>query len=178
MTRWENRHVPGNAYFVTTRINHYEPIFKNRNYCRIIINSLSFYKNKFDYRLIAYVIMPDHIHLIIYPPEKTSICSIMRDFKKFTSKQIIKKLKEEKKVSQLRLFASYADSLHQYSVWRNEFRSLHIYSKKVLRIKVNYIHKNPVKRGLVKYQEDYLYSSYRNYYLGDNSIIDVDFQVF
>ena len=58
--------------------------------------------------------------------------------------------------------------------WAEGNRPVAAYSEKVLKIKLDYIHNNPVKRGLVNSIEDYPYSSFRNYHFDDDSLIVVD----
>lgn len=61
-----------------------------------------------------------------------------------------------------------------YRLWKDRFDYLMIITEKTLKIKIDYIHNNPVKAGLVENFTDWKYSSARNYYLGDNSVINID----
>ena len=94
--------------------------------------------------------------------------------KRYTSKQILTQLKKDKKSHLMELFTIVNPKKEKHMVWEEGFRGLGIHSQRVFNIKMNYIHNNPVKRGLAKKPEDYLYSSYRNYYCNDNSIIELD----
>lgn len=62
----------------------------------------------------------------------------------------------------------------EHKVWQDSFWEQTIYTERFLKQKLNYIHLNPVRAGLVQSAEEYLYSSYRNYYLSDNQLIDID----
>ncbi|HEX9912198.1 MAG TPA: hypothetical protein VGB01_03010 [candidate division Zixibacteria bacterium] len=62
----------------------------------------------------------------------------------------------------------------EYQIWQIGYDDLGVYSPKILRTKIDYIHNNPGKEGLVEKPEDYRYSSARNYILNDHSIIKVD----
>jgi hypothetical protein len=68
----------------------------------------------------------------------------------------------------------------QYQLWQERFDDLAIYSSKIAKVKINYIHDNLVRKGIVERPEEYLYSSARNYILDDHSIIEVatDFLLF
>jgi len=62
----------------------------------------------------------------------------------------------------------------EYKVWQDSFWEQSIYTEKFLKQKLDYIHLNPVRAGIVEAAEDYPYSSYRNYYLNDNQLMEID----
>lgn len=94
---------------------------------------------------------------------------IIRDFKTFTSKQIIKIIKEEpesRREWMLNYFKEACENLkrnQKYKVWQTGFHAEEISTQKFLEQKLDYIHNNPVKERIVELPEDYLYSSARNY---------------
>ena len=69
----------------------------SEGYYKIIINTLKYLLSEYKAKLFAYVIMPSHIHLVLYVPEGESIIDLMRDFKKYTSIEIRKLAQKEKK---------------------------------------------------------------------------------
>jgi hypothetical protein len=85
-------------------------------------------------------------------------------------------MEREKRIGWLKLFKlkSPKKKNWEYQIWEDGYDDLGVYSAKVLRTKIDYIHNNPVRKGLVKRPEDYLYSSARNYILNDHSVIKVD----
>lgn len=177
-----NRQLTNNqafAFFVTTTLSGFTELFDKDEYAQIIVRNLNFYRAKFEFKLLAYVIMPQHLHLIILPVSIGNISEIMRDLKKYTAREIIQLLEEERKFDTLSIFRRMSQSYHprenrQYQIWEDRFDDLALYSDEILKIKLNYIHNNPVKKGLVGNPSDYLYSSARNYSSGDHSIIRVD----
>jgi hypothetical protein len=106
--------------------------------------------------------------------DKGELSKITEEFKRYTSKQILARLSDDNEDGLLKLFTVINPKKEKHMLWEEGFRSLGIYSERVLNIKMNYIHNNPVKRGLVERPEDYLYSSARNYFCGDHSIIQLD----
>jgi len=167
------------AYFITTTLSGFVELFSQDEYAQILIRNLNFYREKFEFKLLAYVIMPHHLHLIILPGSKGNISEIIRDFKKYTAKEIIQLLEEERQFDILGIFHETAQRYHpketrKYQVWEDRFDDLALYSDKIFRTKLDYIHNNPVKEGLVNSSSDYLYSSARNYNSGDHSVIRVD----
>lgn len=169
----------GFAYFITTTLSVPVELFKGDKYAQILIRDLGFYGAKLKFRLLAYVIMPHHLHLIILPSPKGNISDIMRDFKKHTARQIIQRLEDEKQLDILDVFHEAAQRHHpkenrRYQVWEDRFDDVALYSAEILRTKLDYIHNNPVKGGLVNSPSDYAYSSARNYDSGDHSVIRID----
>ena len=174
MGRWKNISLEGYAYFVTTKIRDYIKVFETEPYFQIIIENLNFYRSKFGFKLWAYVIMPEHIHFMIHLADTSNLSKIMEEFKRYTSKRILAELQKDNRTDLLRLFTIDNPRKEKHMVWEEGFRGLGVRSEKVFNIKMNYIHNNPVKRGLVENPEDYVYSSYRNYFCEDDSIIKLD----
>jgi REP element-mobilizing transposase RayT len=172
------KYFEGNAYFITTSINKFVKIFRQRKYIDIILKNINFYRRKYDFKLIGYVIMPDHIHLLIYPDQNRikEFSNILEDFKKFTSRKLRTEMEKDKKTAWLRFFRLDETKRRnwKYHIWQQGYDDLGVYNPKVVRTKLNYIHNNPVRKGLVEKPEDYLYSSARNYILDDQSIIRVN----
>lgn len=156
------------AYFLTMTVVEWVDIFSRKSYRDIIIDSLKYCQKNKGLVIFAYVIMSNHIHLLINA-EKENLSDIIRDFKKFTSKKIIKVIQtepESRRKWMLNLF-SFEASKHSrnenFQFWIQENHPVEIFSQKFIVEKVNYIHNNPVKAGIVEKPEDYLYSSARNY---------------
>jgi len=120
--------------------------------------------------------MPDHIHLLIWPQEEEAVTDFMRDFKRFTSGRITRQAKVEGKTELIKKFeeAGIETERAEYKVWQDSFWEQSIYTEKFLKQKLDYIHLNPVRAGIVEAAEDYPYSSYRNYYLNDNQLMEID----
>jgi len=166
----------GKVFYVTTSVVGLRPVFNQEKCYDILISSLKFLKKKYNFKLIAYVLMPNHIHLIIYFEEQPRISEVMRDFKKFTCFKIRKLWEIEKMTDVLDYLRKNAEKFsgQKFKLWDDRFDSLVVTNEKTLREKINYIHNNPLKKGLVENIEDWCYSSARNYFCSDNSLIEVD----
>ncbi len=124
--------------------------------------------------------MPDHFHLLIrpHPAETTSL--IVKELKEETAKRILKTLKENqdhawcrKTLDCLRLPSTVHDESN-YRLWQRRFYPFNVFSNKKYQEKLDYMHNNPVVRGLVKSPADWPWSSWRFYYLEDASILRMD----
>jgi REP element-mobilizing transposase RayT len=82
------------VYFVTFTVVEWVDIFTRSRYADIVLNSLKYCIEAKGLQLHAYVIMSNHVHLIISRNGQETLSNIVRDFKKFTTSQIIKSIKE------------------------------------------------------------------------------------
>ena len=102
--------------------------------------------------------MRNHIHLLMFLKDGKNLSPYMRDFKKFTSVKIRKQLETEERhslVEQLR----FTKGAQKLKVWQDQFDDFYITNPKSFLTKLNYIHNNPLKRGLARSSADYRYSS-------------------
>jgi REP element-mobilizing transposase RayT len=164
------------TYFLTFQIVGWVDIFTRKIYRDIVIESLNYCLQHKGLKLYAYVIMSNHIHLLIQS-ETANLSAFIRDFKNFTSRKILDEVDNgiESRRDWLKMVFAYHGKLktkQNYQVWTHENHAELIYSPQFIVQKVNYIHENPVRSGIVGCAEDYLYSSARNY-AGLSSEIEV-----
>ncbi|MBI5048637.1 MAG: transposase [Deltaproteobacteria bacterium] len=171
--RWNNSGYP---YFVTTTVVEHLNVFKNETHFNILCKSLAFCKIKFTCKLLAYCLMPNHIHLVLWPDRKTAISDFMRDFKKYTSVHIRKLLELQGEIIFLQKLRINAQGKKDqiFKLWQSRFDDLVLTDIKTLLTKINYIHENPVRKGLVSKAEDWFYSSASNYTADKPSAISID----
>ena len=114
----------------------------------------------------------NHVHLIIRAKEGYLLQDILRDFKKFTSKAIIKAIEENPVESRKEWLLKQFKTEKGYSFWRGDNKPIELWSNAVIDQKLNYIHQNPVEEGLVFRAEDYRYSSACDY-AGEDGMLDI-----
>jgi len=144
-------YVPDNMYFVTSVTENRKHIFSDKKNIKILLYAFNEYRYKYLYKIIAYVILPDHFHWLIIPDEKANISKIMKAVKGYTAKKI-----------------------GAGKLWQHQFLDHCIRKKEDYKIHIDYIHKNPVKHGLISEISEYKWSSFRNYQFDDDSIIKID----
>ena len=162
-------------HFMTFTVVNWIDVFSRKDYKDIIVNNLNYcIKNK-GLVIYGYVIMSNHIHLIIQS-ENNNLSGLVRDFKKFTSKALIEHIKtstESRSTWMLELFRKSAETHSRnksYQLWRYGNHPEEIYSEKFLWTKLDYIHLNPVRAGIVEKASEFIYSSAKNYVLGDGLV--------
>lgn len=172
---WSFQHS-GDLYFCTDVIVGWQHVFTSPEAFETIIESLKYCQTNKGLRLHAYVIMPNHLHSII-SSSGNNPSDIMRDFKRHTSVEISDLLHEKKNERMLRYFASAArheERGNSFKIWQSGSHPVLIDNGNFFDQKLRYIHDNPVRKGYVESPEQWKYSSARNYYLHDKSIIAVD----
>ncbi len=162
------------AYFMTATVVGWVDVFTRKRYRDVLIKSLEYCHREKGLIVFAYVIMSNHIHLIANTEEPFLLKDVMRDLKKFTSKEftfLIENEPESRREWMLSIFAIGAANSNRhknYKFWQEGNHAIELYSEKFVWDKINYIHQNPVRSGYVQKPEDWLYSSARNYSGLDN----------
>lgn len=163
-------------YFLTFQIVGWVDIFTRKKYRDIVIESFQYCQQNKGLNLYAYVIMSNHIHLLAQS-ETGDLSGFIRDFKNHTSKKFLEIINEgvESRKDWMNIVFKFHGNFKQKQInqiWTHENHAELIYSQKFIEQKLNYIHYNPVRAGIVSNPEDYLYSSARNYAELD-SFIDI-----
>ena len=170
MSRKYKFYHPEGLYFLSTAVVYWVDVFTRSTYKEIVIDSLQHCIEQKGLVLYAYVIMSNHIHLIISKQQDAPTFSdIMRDFKKFTSMKIIKAIKanpqESRKEWLLTMLAAAGKKNSNnttYQFWQQNNHPIALEGNWIDE-KLAYIHNNPVKAGWVNEPEAYFFSSARNY---------------
>ncbi len=142
----------GALFFVTGNVLDRKPIFRIESYARAFLEELQDLRRSHQYKLIAFVVMLDHIHLILNP--------MGGDIQTFTG--ILKSL-SAKRIIALAPIGTFAKG-EENQVWQESFKSLPLWSGWMINQKINYIHANPVKARLCATAEEYPWSSFRSFY--------------
>lgn len=168
-----------NLGFVTTTVVEWVDIFTRHQYRQIIIDSLAYCQKQKGLELYAWVLMSNHLHFVASAADGYELESILRDFKKFTSKAVLSLLKTDTRESRrkwmLEIFAREAANDSKLSGSRFWQRGCHvetISSSSFLWQKIDYIHNNPVKAGYVTREEHFPFSSAIDY-AGGKGLLDV-----
>lgn len=171
-TRFKFKEEPY-PYFITCTVVNGISLFAYQDISKIIIKSIKHLQNKEKIEVYAYVIMHNHIHMII---ESDQLPDKMRKFKSYTARSIIDYLKEYNRRYFLSELKAYKHSRHkdsEYQVWQDGVHPKQISNAIMMKQKIKYIHYNPIKAGFIKLAEHWKYSSARNYSGGDSVIIPV-----
>jgi len=151
-------------YFVTLTVIAKIPVFTNSKYMNVLIDNFEFYRKNEGLKIFYYVIMDNHVHMIILHEDHVGV--ILKNYKSYTAGKILSYLKKDERRWIIYLMEKYKKQYKtesKYQFWQEGSHPQLIQSWEMLKQKVDYIHFNPVKRGIVSEPEDWLYSSARNF---------------
>ena len=147
--------------FITTTVFEWKPILTQNNLVEILIKELQYISNLDTISILSYVIMPSHIHLLLGFSKIESLSKTIQMFKSLTSREV-----KELQVPEL--------IKNDHKLWKPRFDDLIITSEKQLKIKMEYIHNNPVKARLVTNAEDWKYSSAVDWLTNQKGLVKID----
>ena len=153
------------CFFITTSCYRHLNLLHGHEYKLILADSINHLNKKYKSELLSYVLMSNHLHLILYFKHGNHLSDYMRDFKKFTAFKIRKKIEEEGNLNLLNSLR-INHPREGFKVWMDRFDDVYLESQKILETKLDYIHYNPVEKDICKDPVEYLYSSAHYYYDG------------
>lgn len=155
-------------YFLTFTVIEWLNVFTKQEYMQILWDSLQYCRKNKGMKLYGFVFMTNHMHLIVSAEqENIKLWEIIRDYKKYTAQKIIQSLQLNDnrkwilKIMKENGIRSTANI--QYQFWIHDDGAIEINSLHFFQQKLNYIHYNPVRTGIVDSPEKYFWSSARIY---------------
>ena len=174
---------PGHSHFWTVSCYRHLTFLWHDEMKQVVIDALHMLQRRFEICLIAYVIMPDHLHAVLYPyprgkDELVPISRLLHAFKQYVGYHGKNRLREiwcrEGRLWSAPLNAWAKGDQGKRIILNARGYDFNIDRHETLLEKIDYCHKNPVTRGLVDHPADWPWSSYRYYELEDRSILDMD----
>lgn len=168
------------AYFISFATVYWIDVFTRDIYFSIIIESLDYCRKNKGMEIYGYCIMPSHVHLIFRSAEADP-SGLIRDFKGFTSRKMLKTIEENIQESRkewlLWMFkkaGSRNSNVKEHQFWQQNNQPIELWSLRVFEQKLNYIHQNPVESGFVMEPWEWKYSSAKNYCDDFEGILKID----
>ncbi len=151
------------AYYLTSVTHNRLPIFQTDKLKQVLATAFDEARRSGGLLIFAYVIMPDHTHVLT--DDAREMKDVLRFLNGISARRIINYLKEHDLDSSLqKLRIAERKDEQKYSVYEHHPNAIRITGEDAFMQKVNYIHQNPVRAGLVEHHDDYLYSSSRQWH--------------
>ena len=178
------RHGLHHLHFVTCSCYRRMPLFASARAKNLFVKILGEVRDRYGFGLAGYVVMPNHIHLLIGAPAKGTPSTVMQALKQRVSRRLRRSTRKKAPSQQLRLpFRHAHDFLPRF--WQPRFydfrvrallgaRSKNVWSQTKFVEKLQYMHLNPVKRKLVAHPRDWPWSSFSFYAKKDAGLIRID----
>ena len=144
----------GVFHFITFSCYGREPLLARRDGYSVFEEALEQVRQRHDFVVAGYVLMPEHVHLLVNEPPEVSLATAIQVLKQTTSKRL--KLSEEEQF--------WLRRYYDFNVWTDEKRIE----------KLRYMHQNPIRRGLADKPEDWPWSSFRHYATGVEGIVEIE----
>ena len=125
----------------------------------VFVEELGRVRDEINFRLIGYVVMPEHVHLLISEPPGETPSKTMQKLKQRVSRRLRKRRKQ---VAANQMHFTFAEE-EPRAFWQARFYDFNVYSAGKKSEKLNYMHANPVIRKLVKHAKDWAWSSWSHY---------------
>ncbi len=168
-------------YFLTFTVVEWLDVFTRPCYKEVVIDSLRHCQQHKGLELFAYCLMTNHLHLIARAAEGQELSAIVRDFKKFTARQVFNAILNNPQESRrqwlewtLRKQGEFNPKNTYLQLWQQHSHGIQLRSAAVTRQKLEYIHQNPVRAGICYRAEDYVYSS-ASFYAGLEAVLQVSY---
>lgn len=173
--KWQNIDCGAGLYYITSTFTEWMNLFTSKKILQIVRDEIINATEECNAGIIAYVFMPNHLHLIVNLTEDKQLhryCKLWRGrsaihITSYLKSSAISELKREDILTHME---THANGTAKYTVWKEQPRALYLWNKAVLQQKIDYIHNNPVRASLVQHPGEWQYSSWR-YYEGDNKSI-------
>jgi hypothetical protein len=161
-------HREGAVFYVTFSVVEWLPVFVSEAACKIIVDSLNFCHRKKSLRTNAYVIMPTHMHAIVFDEEfdSTRLAATITDFRKHTGRQVADYCAAHMPSCFTERFVARAGDDRQRRFWQSSRHPVQIETQEFWQVKLDYLHANPSRKGLVVRADDWRFSS-AAYWLSD-----------
>ncbi|SHJ67714.1 transposase [Aquimarina spongiae] len=182
MSRKYKFHNKSGPYFVSFAAVYWIDVFIREKYLSILANSIDYCRKEKGMELYAYCFMSSHVHLVFRSGSEDP-SGLIRDFKKHTAKKVVQAIQDNPQESRkewlLWMFEKAGKekgNVSTYQFWQHHNKPIELWTDKVIKQKIDYIHNNPVVSDFVTYPVDWKYSSARNYQ-GDHTILQIDSDV-
>ena len=161
----------GDLHFVTFSCYRRRPYLGTVRARDRFVKILDEVRSRHGFALIGYVLMPEHVHLLIGEPDQGNPSRVLQ-----VVKQKVSRSWRGKKTSSGRQmeFAFVSSSVAAPAFWQRRFYDFNVWSEKKLKEKLHYMHRNPVERKLVQHPKDWPWSSWSFYAKGEQGLIRID----
>jgi len=162
----------GHLHFLTFSCYRRLPLLRSARARKLFLTALEKIRARYGFLVVGYVVMPEHVHLLLSEPLKGTPSTVLKVLKQRVSRDL-RSRRRRTAAQQLRLpFFSGDHLLPRF--WQPRFHDFNVWSAKKRAEKLAYMHANPVKRGLVKNPADWIWSSFRFYEKDEEGLVRID----
>ncbi len=161
----------GYLHFITTSCYRRLPLLQKPQNRDLLLEVLERVRRRYRFVIVGYVVMPEHLHLLLSEPERADPSKVMQAIKQGFARRLLRKLRAAGDPRQGSLWDAPLDGGH---IWQARFYDFVVFTEKKRVEKLRYMHRNPVKRGLVLEPRQWAWSSHRHYADGERGAVLVN----
>lgn len=164
-------------HFLTHTVVDWIDVFTRRELALIIVDSLNYCIDNKGLEVYVWCLMPSHLHMIATTADgaKDDLSGVMRDFKKFTSKEVVKAISEIEESRKEWLVKHFETGPDSHQVWQEGMHPVELFTKRFTDQKMDYIHNNPVAAGIVYEPQHYVLSSAADYFENRKGLVKISY---
>jgi len=159
----------GDLHFITCSCYRRQPLLGTPRRRDLLLTVLEQVRKRYQFVVAGYVVMPEHIHLLIGEPQKKNPSTVMQALKLGFARRVLAQARRRRNPAHARLFEH-----EPQHIWQKRFYDFNVWSERKRIEKLRYMHRNPVQRGLVASPELWSWSSFRAYSLGEAGAVAVN----
>jgi len=163
----------GHLHFITTSCYHRSPLLGTARRRNLFLQIFEQVRVRYGFVIVGYVLMPEHIHLLISEPDRGTPSTVMQVLKQRFARRVLGERRRRSEPAQGTLWQEAIEAGH---VWQARYYDYVVRTEVKKREKLRYIHRNPVKRGLVLEPDQWGWSSSRWYAHGERGAVLVNEQ--
>jgi putative transposase len=148
----ERYHQTGCPHFVTFSCWRRMPLLASAEARRLFQSALEETRRSYRWCVLGYVVMPEHVHLLVSEPERATLATALQALKQSVARRLIGGLPH---------------------FWEKRYHDFNVFTARKIVEKLRYLHRNPVERGLVEKPEDWAWSSFRHYATGEAGVVEI-----
>jgi len=170
------------VYFLTFTVTDWVDVFTRNEYKTEIVNSLNYCVSNKGLCIYAWCLMTNHLHLVCKADENFRISDIIRDFKKFTSKSIIKMIQQipesrrDWMLDRFEFAGKFDRRIKKYKFWQETNHAVLLDTNLMIDQRINYIHENPVRALIVAHPHEYIFSSAVDF-AGEKGLVEIQTEI-
>ena len=167
----KRRHGRGDFHFITFSCYERRPLLATVRSRNLFVKTLGEVRNRSGSLLVGYIVMPEHVHLLLSEPTKGNLAQLVQVLKQRVSRAI--RARKRRSPGQLSLkFPNRTGDMRRF--WQRRYYDFNVYTAKKMREKLEYIHANPIQRKLVTHPKDWPWSSWSFYALNEHGLLKID----
>jgi putative transposase len=143
------------SHFITFSCHRRQPLFAAAETYDLFVSCLEVMRRRFDLNVYGYVVMPEHVHLLLSEPAEGKLSDAIHFLKLSFAKRV-------------------RSPAHAGGFWQKRYYDRNVRNYREFTTKLRYLHRNPVKRRLVESPEEWKWSSYRHYALREKGVVEIE----